>query len=199
MDTRAKDRDLEPGVDYVVKDGADDWLSFSDDAGSRHFRHTWVLQRRRRPKAPSFAGAPLPRHRPGENQRAAAIVMSYFHPWTLRSSDACENVPFAGNLRSSTETWQEAMESWLDGRILTQESKKYIGNFLSVHRVRPMDDDESDGNSDDIVSDEELQVSAASLKEALSARIGGKDTANKNADVDDAGNVTSHTRIQNLR
>ena len=84
------------------------------------------------------------------------------------------------------------MQSWFDGRILTQESKKYIGNFLSVHRVRPMDDDESDANSDDIVSDEELQMSAASLKEALSTRIGGKDTANKNADVDDAGNAMSH-------
>ena len=78
-------------------------------------------------------------------------------------------------------------------------SKQYIGNFLSVHRVCPMDEDESDANSDVIVSDEELQVSAASLKEALSTRIGGKDTATKMQTSTMLAMQCLIIRIQNLR
>ena len=112
--------------------------------------------------------------------------MSYFHPWTLRAQDSDEHVPFAGHLRKVDETWQEALGAWLDGRILCKEAKKYVGNFLSVHRVRPEEDDGSDvGNSDDFVSDEELKVSPDALAEALATRIGGRerkeDTDNKEA------------------
>ena len=49
------------------------------------------------------------------------------------------------------ETWQGALRSWLDGRILCEEARRYVGNFLSVHRVRPQDDMDSDiANSDDL-------------------------------------------------
>ena len=33
-------------------------------------------------------GVPVPRHRPGEQQRSAAIVLTYVHPWTLRKENA---------------------------------------------------------------------------------------------------------------
>ena len=102
------------------------------------------------------------------------IVMAYFHPWTLRQMDADIHVPHAGELRSAHQTWQEALTLWLDGNILCAEAKRYVGNFLSVHRVRPRDDESDENNSDDLVSDEELQVSTASLAEALNTRIGGK-------------------------
>ena len=101
-------------------------------------------------------GSPIPRHRPGEQNRSAAIVMSYFHPWTLRSKDAEQHVPYAGELRKPEETWQEALQFWLEGNVLCHESAKYINNFMSVHRVRPGDDETDDCNSDDIISDEEL-------------------------------------------
>ena len=53
--------ELEAGIDYVVKEGiAGNWLPFPKHTSTNHFRNTWVLGRRRRPKAPSFAGAPLP-------------------------------------------------------------------------------------------------------------------------------------------
>ena len=67
---------LIPGRDYVVKDGGVNWLAFPDCLGSRHFRHTWVLVRRKRPVTPTFMGAHVPKHRPGEHQRAAAITIA---------------------------------------------------------------------------------------------------------------------------
>ena len=70
--------DMYPGVDYVVRlPGKDEnWLPYPDLPSTQHFRHTWVLVRRKRPVAPSFSGAPIPRHRPGEGERAARITMT---------------------------------------------------------------------------------------------------------------------------
>ena len=73
--------ELTPGKDYVIKEeGGLSWLPFLDCARTQHFRHSWVLMRRMRPRTPAFFGSPVPRHQPGEHQRAAAIVMAYFHP-----------------------------------------------------------------------------------------------------------------------
>lgn len=169
---------LIPGIDYKVREGdGETWLPFPDVGSTAHFCHTWVLVRRRRPKVPSFFGAPVPRHRPGEQSRPAMIVMSYFHPWTLRKDDADQSVPHASSLRSTTQTWQEALMTWLDGNIVCEEAKKYVGNFLAVHRVRPRDeDDDEDANSDDIGSDVELEVSHEHLQDALITRIGGRES-----------------------
>ena len=134
---------------------------------------------------PTFFGTPVPRHTPGEHQRAAAIVMSYFHPWTLRIDDADNHVKHASCLRGQDQTWQDALQLWLSGNVLCQEAKQYVGNFLSVHRMRPRDDDSDEGNSQDIVSDEELEISRASLKDALTTRVGGKDS--EGATTNDAG------------
>ena len=83
---------LIPGTDYLVKDDTSEeqrpaWLPYPDLPSTQHFRHTWILMRRRRPVAPSFAGAPVPKHGTGEAKRSATIVMAFFHPWTLRSAD----------------------------------------------------------------------------------------------------------------
>ena len=186
--------ELIPGTDYVVKEeGGISWLPFPHCASTQHFRHTWVLVRRMRPRTPAFFGAPVPRHQPGEQQRAAAIVMAYFHPWTLRHEDADEHVKYAGHLRADDETWQDALEVWLDGNVICQEAARYVGNFLSVHRMRPRDDDDSnDGNSQDIASDEELEISRHELADALTTRIGGKDNAR-----DDADQTGGPTHFQN--
>ena len=154
---------------------------------NRSFRNTWILCRRRRPIAPSFIGAPLPRHRAGETNRAALITMTYFHPWTLRSADADEHVPYAGFLRESDETWERALSRWLDGNVICSEAARYVGNFLSINRVRPADDESEDGNSDDDVSDKELEMSNSMLVEALKSRIGGRNKRkrqDREADID---------------
>ena len=47
--------DLQPGVDYVVRDdGGPGWLPFPDVPSAHQFRHTWVLVRRRRPITPTL-------------------------------------------------------------------------------------------------------------------------------------------------
>ena len=74
-------------------------------------------------------------------------------------SHADDNVSFAGCLRKADDTWQEALTTWLGGRILCKETKKYIGRYIVVHRVRPDDDDENSACSDDMVIYDELEVS----------------------------------------
>ena len=59
-------------------------------------------------------------------------------------------MPYAGELRSIDQTWQDALMQWLKGSVLCAQAKRYVGNFLSVHRVRPRDDESDDCNSDDI-------------------------------------------------
>ena len=55
--------------------------------------------------------------------------------------------------------------------------------------MRPRDDDESDdGNSQDIASDEELEISRSELMDALITRIGGK--GNEESDANENEGVT---------
>ena len=101
--------------------------------------------------------------------------MAYFHPSTLRQQDAedpCE--PFAGNLRTDGNTWQEALATWFNGNVISEESVRYINNFLSVYRARPRDPSE-DVLSDEDVSDEELELTEADLARALKTRVGGRE------------------------
>ena len=113
--------------------------------------------------------------------------MAYFHPWTLRQQDADDFVPWAGSLRRQEESWHEALKGWLEGNMLTLESARLLNNFLSVHRVRPQDDEESSGgNSDDIAADEDLTVSNEGLATALKTRVGGRE------DDDKAGDAYTH-------
>ena len=37
--------ELNPGHDYVVKDGGDDWLAFPDLPTTAHFRNTWIIKK----------------------------------------------------------------------------------------------------------------------------------------------------------
>lgn len=76
------------------------------------------------------------------------------------------------------------MNAWFAGSDLTAEVVRYICNFMCVSRLRPSEaHDEADGNSEDLVSAEELSLSQGELVEALQTRIGGK-----RPEVDDSGN-----------
>ena len=44
---------LQPGFDYVVKDGDLDWLPYPDTESCAEIRHTWILVRNNRPKLPT--------------------------------------------------------------------------------------------------------------------------------------------------
>ena len=117
--------DLIPGVDYQVKEsGGCGWLPFpGDDKDVEKYRHTWVMQRRRRSRDPSFLSCPMPRRGPMEQERTAALLMTYFHPHTMRRDLADEHVPYLGSLQGSHPTWVSAMQHWFDGRVLCGEVK----------------------------------------------------------------------------
>ena len=117
------------------------------------------------------------------------ITMTYFHPWTLRKSDASTEVPYAGELRSEELTWQDTMREWLDGNLSCKESMRFVGNFLSVHRVRPQDD-HNDIHSSDAFSDEELVVKNEDLETALTTRIGGRQANEDNEENEERDNGT---------
>ncbi len=78
-------------------------------------------------------------------------------------------------LKGECESWQSALTQWLDGNIICAESKRYVSNFISIHRLRPGDHDEDAmGNPDDMVEDEDVVVTKDMLEEVLETRIGGK-------------------------
>ncbi|HIF22532.1 MAG TPA: hypothetical protein EYQ27_11655, partial [Gemmatimonadetes bacterium] len=172
--------DLQPGEDYVVKEtapAAADWYPLDETKYTAEYRHSWVFVRNHRPKDPMFLHCPMPRRGEGEQERNAALVMTYFHPFTLNPDFHAEHVPFMGQLCASSDSWQGSMTQWLDGRILCDESRRYVINFLAVARVRP-DDDDADAHSDDLISDDELVVDNANFEEAISTRMGsGKHSA----------------------
>ena len=121
------------------------------------------------------------------------IVMTYFHPWTLRrASERVDEgaVKYAGNLRPVGTTWQDSLTEWLDGGIQCAESKRYIGNFLSVYRVRPQDESDDEGHSSDMADDEELEVSHIDLQEALLTKIGGR--SRKDGEDKEEGKASHH-------
>ncbi len=168
--------DLMPGVDYLVKNaGGVDWVALEDVPAISTFRNQWILQRRRRPRAPHFKGCPLPRHRAGSLEQNAKITLTYFHPWTLRPEWSDQHVPSVQKLRGACESWSSALTNWLDGNIISMESKRYVSNFISIHRLRPSDGVEDDAaNPDDMIEDEDVVVTKEMLPEVLETRIGGK-------------------------
>ena len=103
-------------------------------------------------------------------ERNAALIMTYFRPFTLNPEWNTEDVPFLGQMCGQADSWHSSMQYWFDGHILSEESKRYIQNFLVVTRVRP--DEENVDHSDDLLSDEELIVDNSSFLEAISTRVG---------------------------
>ena len=52
-------------------------------------------------------------------------------------------MPLASRLRGVNEAWDEALRRWL--RVINcEETMRHVGNFLSVHRVRPSEDSDDD-------------------------------------------------------
>ena len=68
-------------------------------------------------------------------------------------------MPYAGKLRPDDKSWQEELDEWLSGNVLSEESVKYINHFMSVYRVRPRD------VSDDVVSDGDFSDAEFELTE----------------------------------
>jgi hypothetical protein len=98
---RAKNEveDLVPGVDYMIKDAGCPWCSWlplPDNEFTQTCRHTWVFVRCKRPRDPCFAHCPMPRRGSDEVDRNAALVMTYFHAFTLNPEMSAQHVPLSG-------------------------------------------------------------------------------------------------------
>ena len=158
---------LEPGRDYcVLEGGGADWLPFPDEPETRDLRHDWVMVRRRRPVVPVFSAAPMPKHRPGEEERNALITMAYFHPWTLLASCASEATPLAGALCGEAASWTAALQAWLRRGAVCHAQHLYLQNFLNVTRARPIGRADASDDSESL-TDEELVLPDELLEKAL--------------------------------
>ena len=72
-----QDSELRPGIDYCVKKKPDSWwLPFPDIPSTQHFRHTWIIEKRKRSVAPLFVGSPVPMKRDDSSERSAMLTMS---------------------------------------------------------------------------------------------------------------------------
>ena len=83
--TRGKP-DFQAGKDYIINDFPPDdadWYPFADTPFTSEYRHTWELVRKRRLDDPTCLRCPMPRRGECEMERNAALIMTYFRPFTL--------------------------------------------------------------------------------------------------------------------
>ena len=150
---------LRPGAHYTVcLDPSSDRILFSAAGATASLRRNWYLQRRRRPKCPHFAESPVPKGFAENAEGNARLTQVYFRAWTLNATQATDSIPFLGHLRGENESWEASLRRWLR-RLPCAETKRHVGNFLSVYRVRPSA--EADGNSDDDGADEPFVLTPA--------------------------------------
>ena len=107
--------------------------------------------------------------------------MAYFHPWVIREEDARLHVTTFTNLVGSEhgvhdpkKKWRVACATWLNGNVLTQEKKHTIQNLFAVTRARPNDIEIERNNSDEELSDNELDIETIDLEELLITHPGGR-------------------------
>ena len=169
---------LEPGKDYTVKEDPPDdagWLPFPAHPRTEKWRHHWIMRILKRPVVPVFAKSPLPRSKATDVEKNAMLLMVYFHPWTLIEGRHTERVPYAGKLKQGDETFCDAQCKWQGRGVESEDSLNYIRNFMNKTRTRASGPgDDADDNSDDLLSDDELVVSAQTLAEATETNVGGR-------------------------
>jgi len=175
---QGKSPEMIAGIDYRIRETDSlkndvkvklPWIGLEENTFTEEYRHDWVFKRHQRPKDPSFVHCPMPRRGENQQEKNAALIMTYFHPFTLNPANGDEHVPFLGNLCDAGLTWHNSLLKWFDGNILCEEVKRYIQNFLIVTRTRPSD--EQDVHSDDQFSDEELVVNSSNFRDIVKTRI----------------------------
>ena len=179
---------LQAGTHYILAvEPTPQRVVFARGTATAVLRHNWYLQKRARPRCPQFATAPVPHGLAQETEKNAKLTQTYFRPWTLDATRATFSVPYAGHLRNETEKWESSLRQWLT-QLPSAETKRYVGNFLSVHRVRPAA--EADANSDDDDADEPFQLERVQLAEALRTLTpAGKNMSSKTVNDDRAHRV----------
>ena len=131
-------------------------------------QHSWYLERRAIPHVPCFSHCPVPARLDENVQENARLTMAYFRAWTFDAKRCTDTVVHVGALRDVSESWEHALRGWLK-RLPCEETKQYIGNFMSVYRVRPAVDGQE--NSDDDAADTALHVTPSELADALQTKL----------------------------
>ena len=161
---------LHAGHDYVVKENNDDpwWIAFPDTDDTRSFRHNWVLQRRLRPRDPTFHGCALPYQGDKDPNRTAKILMTYFRPWSAWDDAADDQVVNVAAMRADSWEWSVELDTWLQGGVLTLQVERCIRNFLTVVQARPEGSGPGDAaHDDDVYEDAEITVEHDALNSLL--------------------------------
>jgi hypothetical protein len=91
----------------------------------------------------------------------------------------------------------ESQAQYLNGGVLCETTMQYINNFFCVNRLRPVNAEHDEANSDDLLSDEDVQLSTEDLAHVLQTRIGGREakegpTGKRGTDDDDTEANTHH-------
>ena len=106
-------------------------------------------------------------------ERSARILLTYFHPWTLTPQDATEHVPHVNDLGKRNE-WVQRCNTWLQGRILTEEMRRIVTHVARVTSIRPKESNDMAGDSEDEISDREVDVCEEDLEMVLQTNPGGR-------------------------
>ena len=156
---------LRAGAHYRIRvEASADCVLFPPTAANAVLRHNWFLRRRARPRCPQWAQAPVPRGFDDNAEHNARLTSIYFRAWTCDVTRATYSVPYLGHLLGNHPSWEASLRAWLL-RLPSAETKRHVGNFLSVYRVRSAG--EAEANSDDDDADEPLELKAADLSRAL--------------------------------
>ena len=185
---------LRPGAEYAIRiEATPDRILFPSIGATAGLRRNWYLQRRARPKCPQFSNCPVPKSLAENAEANARLTQVYFRAWTLNAAEESENVPFLGHLLGKHESWEESLRHWLQ-LLPCAETKRNVGNFLSVYRVRPHA--EAEGNSDDDGADEPIALTTAQLPGALRTQLPAQRRKRNCAQNDEQGNRTEEAMRQ---
>ena len=153
---------LLPGVDFRRAKGAESRnKAYYPSSAGNALCHAWCLRRKARPQCPQMASAPVPNRTGEDTESNAKMTMTYFRAWTLDKKRAGDTVLYIKHLREPGTTWDRSLRRWLL-KLPCAETKQYVGNFLSVYRVRPETELHNSDNEDDkeelVVTDELLGI-----------------------------------------
>ena len=162
---------LLPGVDFKRAGGAESRnKAYYPSSAGNALCHAWCLRRKARPQCPHMANAPVPNRAGEDTESNAMMTMTYFRAWTLDKKRGGDQVPYVKHLREPVTTWDRSLRRWLL-QLPCAETKQYVGNFLSVYRVRPESELDNSDSEDDNEDNEELVATEELLGAACQTHV----------------------------
>ena len=186
---RTGDKAAKPGDHYTVLPSLADteisYITFPEEPRNLyvHFRHSWVLVRKRRPDVVCIEGTQMPRanRNPEENCKYFNV---FFRPWTL--THGCPEVPHVSLLNLTQSSLQEAYsrftepnkrrrvpdkatstcslssrQAWMnyiDGHVVSKNAERLIKNMLMQTIASSQYDEEANADEEKDESDVEEEI-----------------------------------------